>query len=71
MLNKRVEEEINKQINAEMYSAYLYQSMAAYFETKNLKGFANWMNVQAKEEMTHAMMKFVFREICSMLRFRG
>ena len=38
-----------------MYSAYLYQSMAAYFETKNLKGFANWMNVQAKEEMTHAM----------------
>lgn len=55
MLNKRVEEEINKQINAEMYSAYLYQSMAAYFETKNLKGFANWMNVQAKEEMTHAM----------------
>lgn len=60
MLNKRVEEELNKQINEEMYSSYLYQSMAAYFESKNLKGFANWMNVQAKEEMTHAMKFYRF-----------
>ena len=60
MLNKRVEEELNKQINAEMYSSYLYQSMAAYFESMNLKGFANWMNVQAQEEMTHAMKFYRF-----------
>lgn len=60
MLSKRMEEEINKQINAELYSAYLYQAMAAYFENRNLKGFANWMSVQAKEEMTHAMKFYRF-----------
>ena len=60
MLSKRMEEELNKQINAELYSAYLYQAMAAYFENKTLKGFANWMSVQAKEEMTHAMKFYRF-----------
>ncbi len=54
-ISKKMEDAINKQINAEMYSAYLYQSMSAYCETVGMKGFANWMNVQAKEEMTHAM----------------
>ncbi len=62
MLNKKVEEAMNKQINAELWSAYLYLSMAAYFENKNLPGFANWMRVQAQEETTHAM-KF-FNYIC-------
>ena len=47
--------EINKQINAEMYSAYLYLAMATYFEKSNLPGFAQWMKVQAQEEMAHAM----------------
>ena len=50
-----VEDALNNQINAEFYSAYLYLSMEAYFESINLKGFANWMRVQVQEEMTHAM----------------
>lgn len=58
MINKRVENEINKQINAEMWSAYLYLSMAAYFESINLKGFANWMHIQYQEENAHAMKFF-------------
>lgn len=55
MIGKTVEDAINKQINEEMYSAYLYLSMSAYFESINLKGFANWMYVQYKEEVEHAM----------------
>jgi len=51
---KKVELEINKQINAELYSAYLYLSMQSYFDSINLAGFASWMRVQAKEEFTHA-----------------
>ena len=55
MIDKEIEEAINKQINEEMYSAYLYLSMSAYFESTGLRGFANWMYVQYKEEMDHAM----------------
>jgi ferritin len=55
MLSKKIEKMLNEQINAEMYSAYLYLSMAAYFENKNLSGFANWMHIQFKEEWAHAM----------------
>ncbi|HID43577.1 MAG TPA: ferritin [Archaeoglobaceae archaeon] len=55
MLSERVLESLNRQLNAELYSAYLYLSMSAYFESINLKGFANWMRIQAKEELTHAM----------------
>lgn len=51
----KVAKAINKQINAELYSSYLYLAMAAYFESKNWLGSANWMRVQAKEENTHAM----------------
>ncbi|HHF58812.1 MAG TPA: ferritin [Thermoplasmatales archaeon] len=58
MLSERMMKALNKQLNAELYSAYLYLSMAAYFESKNLKGFANWMRVQAQEELTHAMKFF-------------
>lgn len=54
MLKQQIEKAINEQINAETYSAYLYWAMSAYFETINLKGFANWMAVQAQEELTHA-----------------
>lgn len=57
-INKVVQDAINEQILAEMYSANIYLSMAAYFESKNLKGFANWMNVQWKEETAHAV-KFI------------
>lgn len=55
MLSQKMEENLNKQINAEMYSAYLYLAMSSYFEEQNLPGFANWMYIQAQEEMTHAM----------------
>ena len=60
MISKKIEEAINKQINAELYSAYLYLSMASYFEASNLKGFANWMKAQATEEMGHAMKFYSF-----------
>jgi ferritin len=55
MINPRLEQAINNQINAELYSAYLYLSMAAYFEDANLPGFANWMRVQFEEEQFHGM----------------
>jgi ferritin len=58
MLNKKVEEAMNKQINAELWSAYLYLSMSAYFESQNSPGFANWMRVQYQEEVSHAMKFF-------------
>jgi ferritin len=53
-----MEKAINQQINAEMYSAYLYLSMATFFESKSLGGFSNWMRQQAQEEMFHGMKMF-------------
>ncbi len=58
MLSKKIVEAFNRQINAETYSACLYLSMSAAFEAQNLPGFANWMRVQAQEELTHAMKFF-------------
>ncbi|TKJ42166.1 ferritin [candidate division LCP-89 bacterium B3_LCP] len=55
MLKKKIENALNKHLNAELYSSYLYLSMAAYFHSQNLNGFANWMQVQAQEEMIHVM----------------
>jgi ferritin len=60
MLNEKMGKALNDQINAEFYSSYLYLSMAAYFESINLKGFANWMRVQAQEEDFHAKKLFGF-----------
>ncbi|MHC4985707.1 MAG: ferritin [Planctomycetota bacterium] len=60
MLNQKIEQAFNEQLNAEAYSAYLYWSMSAYFESMNLKGFASWMRVQALEEMTHTEKFFRF-----------
>ncbi|MFW6268931.1 MAG: ferritin [Bacillota bacterium] len=54
MLNDKVETALNEQINAELYSAYLYQAMGAYFESVDLEGFAQWMDLQADEEISHA-----------------
>ncbi|MFH1397762.1 MAG: ferritin [Candidatus Omnitrophota bacterium] len=54
-IKDKVTKAINKQINAELYSSYLYLAMAAYFEAKNWQGFANWMKIQSREENTHAM----------------
>jgi ferritin len=58
MIAKRMELEINKQINAELWSAYLYLSMTAYFEKKGLPGCANWMRIQYQEEVAHALKFF-------------
>jgi ferritin len=58
MISKSIQNAINEQINKELYSSYLYLSMAAYFENKNLPGFAKWMYVQADEERTHGMKFF-------------
>ncbi|MBI9101097.1 MAG: ferritin [Spirochaetales bacterium] len=55
-----MEDALNKQINEEMFSAYLYLAMSADFEEKGLAGFANWMRVQAQEENDHAMKIFDF-----------
>ncbi len=54
MLDPTMERALNAHLDAETYSAYLYFSMSAYFESKGLKGFANWMRVQALEELGHA-----------------
>jgi ferritin len=55
MLKGKIQAALNKQLNAELYSSYLYLSMSAYFQSVNLPGFANWMRVQAQEELVHAM----------------
>jgi ferritin len=55
MLGKKMVEALNKQLNREIYSAYLYMSMSAYSTYIGLKGFANWFMVQYEEEMGHAM----------------
>ena len=54
MLTQRMGDALNKQINRELHSAYLYASMEAWFFQSSLDGFANWMKVQSKEEMKHA-----------------
>ncbi len=58
MLSDRLQDAINQQINSEMYSAHLYLSMAAYFETLSLTGFAHWMRLQFEEETSHALKLF-------------
>lgn len=54
MISKTLSEAMNKQVNREIYSAYLYLSMASYFDSIGLKGCASWMKVQFQEEMLHA-----------------
>jgi ferritin len=54
-LSKRMLDALNEQIREELASAYIYLSMAAYFESIDLPGFAHWMRVQTQEEMEHAM----------------
>lgn len=58
MLSKKLEKALNAQINAELWSAYLYLSMSADFASKGLDGFANWMEIQFREEQDHAMKFF-------------
>lgn len=60
MLNKTIQDALNGQVNAELYSSYLYLSMSAHFSDTGLDGFANWMRVQAQEELSHAMKIYDF-----------
>ena len=55
MIGKIMQDAMNEQINKELFSSYLYLSMAAYFEGHNLSGFAHWMRMQEAEERVHAM----------------
>ena len=57
MLDKKIEQAFNDQLNFEIFSANIYMSMAAHFDSMNLKGFANWMKIQYQEEIFH-MTKF-------------
>ncbi len=58
MLSPKMEKALNKQVNAEFYSSYLYLSMAADFTAKNMDGFAAWMSIQAQEEWNHGMKMY-------------
>ncbi|MBW2029670.1 MAG: hypothetical protein JRH06_14380 [Deltaproteobacteria bacterium] len=60
MLSDTMQKALNDQVNAEMYSAYLYLAMEAYFQSVGLSGFAIWMRVQTQEELVHAMKIYDF-----------
>ncbi len=60
MLSKTVQDAMNEQVNNEFYSAYQYLAMAAYCESVNLPGFAQWMRTQSQEETEHAMKFYDF-----------
>ncbi|MEW6289061.1 MAG: ferritin [Thermodesulfobacteriota bacterium] len=55
MLSKNMEKALNEQVNWELYSSYFYLSMSSYFASTSLAGCANWMRVQAQEELFHAI----------------
>ena len=65
MISQAMQDAFNKQINEELYSAYVYASMANYFEHASLKGCANWMRLQSEEELGHA------RRIVTFMNDRG
>jgi len=60
MLSKKMQDALNKQLNLEYFSSYIYLAMAAQLESDNLPGFAQWMRAQSQEELEHAMKFFDF-----------
>ena len=60
MISKKMADALNEQVNKEMFSSYLYLSMSAYFDSKNLGGMAQWMKMQSQEEYEHAMKFYDF-----------
>ncbi len=58
MINEKLQEAFNDQINKEFYSEYLYLAMKVYFQEQNLQGFVNWFDVQVQEEHVYAMGMF-------------
>lgn len=59
-MDEKMIKALNSQVNAELYSSYLYLSMESYFESEDMGGFGNWMRVQAQEELAHAMKIYDF-----------
>lgn len=59
-MNEKVAALLNDQINKEFYSAYLYLDMANFYSQKGLDGFANWYEIQAREEQDHAMLMYQY-----------
>ena len=59
-MDKKVAALLNEQINKELYSAYLYLDMANFYASKGLDGFANWFEIQAREEQDHAMLIYKY-----------
>ncbi len=62
MLDVKIRDLLNQQVNKEFYSAYLYLGFSHYFADANLNGFANWYRVQAQEERDHAMLFLQYLE---------
>lgn len=60
MLSDKMQDALNDQLNFELYSAYIYYSMAAYLESVDLPGFSHWMRIQVQEELTHVDKFFRF-----------
>jgi ferritin len=60
MIDEKVSAALNEQLRSELYSGYLYAAMFSYFESRNLKGFANWMGVQVQEELAHAQKLILY-----------
>ena len=60
MLDRKVLELLNQQVNKEFYSAYLYLDFSSFYKDKGLDGFANWYQVQAQEERDHAMLFYQY-----------
>ncbi len=60
MLNEKVIELLNQQVNKELYSAYLYLDISNHYDDLNLDGFANWYMIQAQEERDHAMLMYEY-----------
>lgn len=60
MISAKMDAALNDQLNFELFSAYIYFSMSAFYHSLNLPGFANWMYVQAQEEMVHVMKFYTY-----------
>ncbi len=63
MLDKKVKELLNTQVNKEFFSAYLYLGFANYYEDEGLSGFNNWYTIQAQEERDHAMLMLKYLQM--------
>lgn len=63
MLDKKIVDLINSQINKEFYSSFLYLDMSNYYYDENLNGFGNWFSIQTQEEYAHAMLFLQYLQV--------